>query len=473
MSEIHKPIDAGALLKLYEKRIELVRQCANESTQAEFERKWLSVLTRCALWFSSMPLTPELHREPGGAFRATVESTFYAMRLAGGQKFAADLTSEKRRRLEPQYNFAVFLAAACSLLDEPCRHFEFTRLVDLTRWNPAAHGAFGTWVGNGGYTIERRMAPLKSERMRTAMFAQTVITAELLSGLDTAVLADLFGAINPERSPQGFEALVHKVVRQAMDVAVDFERKAQRGVFAPVKFDVPSAVHVALEIQPQPVAPSVSPASAPGVAAAAPAAPAAPVVPVVPVVPVDGAKPLPISPSAAKPVSWVDASAASPDIAAAPPTGPRPEAITPQFSQSLLDALERSEALAASPSTGETRSEAGNPVAVDPVAVTVPAPKTGRGGPIDKELDELFGSGSVMMREFFRALADDVATGKAKVAWEEKGLTVQKRLIGAYGMTSDALVEQLRKRSLLMRAHGNDICIVERAGRIIMERPAI
>ena len=77
-----------------------------------------------------------------------------------------------------------------------------------------------------------------------------------------------------------------------------------------------------------------------------------------------------------------------------------------------------------------------------------------------------------MMREFFRALADDVAAGKAKVTWEEKGLTIQKRLIGAYGMTSDTLVEQLRKRSLLMRAAGNDICIVEHAGRLIMERPA-
>src|ERR1700686_1215008 len=142
------------------------------------------------------------------------------------------------------------------------------------RWSPAAHGAFGNWIGNGGYSIERRTAPLKSERMHTAMFAQTVITPELLSGLDTAVLADLFGAINPERSPQGFEALVHKVVRQAMDVAVDFERKAQRGVFAPVKFDVPSAVHVALELQPQPVVASASPV--PTTAAAAPADAATP-----------------------------------------------------------------------------------------------------------------------------------------------------------------------------------------------------
>jgi conjugal transfer pilus assembly protein TraI len=458
MSATHTGIDAHALLSLHQKRIELVHQCANESTQAEFERKWLSVLTRCAQWFSSMPLTPELHREPGGAFRATIESTFYAMRLAGGQKFAADLTSEKRRRLEPQYNFAVFLAAACSLLDEPYRHFEFTRLADHACWSPAAHGAFGTWVGSGGYTIERRTAPLKSERMRTAMFAQTVITAELLSGLDTTVLADLFGAINPERSPQGFEALVHKVVRQAMDVAVDFERKAQRGVFAPVKFDVPSAVHVALELQPQPAAPTATPAPAPGAA---------------------GVQGAPVGGGATPPAASAAApSGVSPATAPAAPAESRVAPATPHFSQSLLDALERSEALAAAPVSEDADSGAVKPVAVDPAAVSVsasalvPASKASRAGPTDKELDELFGSGSVMMREFFRALADDVATGKAKVAWEEKGLTVQKRLIGAYGMTSDALVEQLRKRSLLMRAHGNDICIVERAGRIIMERPA-
>jgi conjugal transfer pilus assembly protein TraI len=90
----------------------------------------------------------------------------------------------------------------------------------------------------------------------------------------------------------------------------------------------------------------------------------------------------------------------------------------------------------------------------------------------DQDLNDVLGPGAAMMREFFRALADDVAAGKAKVTWEEKGLTVQKRLIGAYGMTSDTLVEQLRKRSLLLRVQGTEICMVERAGRLIMERPA-
>ena len=48
MSDIHRPMKASDLLATHEKRIELVRQCANESTEAEFERKWLSVLRRCA-----------------------------------------------------------------------------------------------------------------------------------------------------------------------------------------------------------------------------------------------------------------------------------------------------------------------------------------------------------------------------------------------------------------------------------------
>jgi conjugal transfer pilus assembly protein TraI len=439
MSTSHRPIAVSELLATHQKRIELVRQCANESTEAEFERKWLSVLRRCAAWFSSMPLTPELHAEPGGAFRASIESTFYAMRLAGGQKFAADMTSEKRRRLEPQYIYAVFLAAACSSLDEPCRHFEFVRASDYAQWNPAAHGAFGSWIGDVEYHVQRRAAPLKSERMRTAMYAQTVIAPELLSGLDTAVLSDLFGAINPDKSPQGFEALVHKVVRQAMDVAVEFERKAQRGVFAPVKFEVPSAVHVALELQPEQAAPPA--------ASQQPSQPAAPM-----------------------PAADVPAPAS---VETAAPQASAPGA--PQLSQSLLDALQRSEAQTASAVANTPDASAGTQgaSAVDPSQMksTSGPPKGARPGSTDEELNEVLGPGSAMMREFFRALADDVASGKAKVAWDEKGLTVQKRLVGAYGMTSDTLVEQLRKRTLLLRASGNDICIVERAGRLIMERP--
>jgi conjugal transfer pilus assembly protein TraI len=288
--------------------------------------------------------------------------------------------------------------------------------------------------------------------MRTAMFAQTVITPELLSGFDTTVLDDLFNAINPERSPQGFEPLVHKVVRQAMDVAVDFERKAQRAVFAPVKYDVPSAVHVALALEPQFVA---TPAPETVNASAGPGRPSA------------AAASAPQADVAAQNDAVVGATAASEQQASAS---------APKFSQSLLDALERSEAqaagaAAAEPSTGPS-APASRPAPVDPAAARPARSSASRVGPTDEELTELLGPGAAMLKEFFKALAGDVATGKAEVTWEEKGLAVKKRLVGGYGITSDTLVEQLKKRSLLMRAHGNDICIVERAGRLIVERPA-
>jgi conjugal transfer pilus assembly protein TraI len=445
----HIGLDLSEMLLQHRKRIDLVRQCANEEHESEFERKWLSVLRRCAQWFSSLPLTPELHREPGGAFRATVEIAFYAMRLAGGQKFAADLTSEKRRRLEPQYNYAVFLSAVCSALDEPYRHFELIRLSDNASWNPAANGAFGSWLGPAEYAVRRRVSEIKTERMRTAVLAHSLVTQPLLAELDPPVLADMFGAINPEKTPLGLEALVHKVVRQAVEVAADFERKAQKAIFAPVQFDVPSAAQVSMELQPKPAAPVAPPTTVALVATSAPAAAPATMAPV----------------------------AGSSEMADAA-VGVT-QAKGPELSRTLLDALRESEAITQPDIRLSPQSSI--PAAVDPSKIPAASggpdsesaglKREGKHGPTNEELEEVLGKGSTMILEFFRALALDIAAGKAKVHWDEKGLVLQKRLVGGYGIASDTLVEQMRKRSLLLRAHGHEICLVEKAGKLLLERP--
>ncbi|OXH91540.1 type VI secretion protein, partial [Burkholderia multivorans] len=271
--------DVAELVLRNERRIDLIAQCANESSRHEFERKWMSVILRCADWYSSIPLSPELYREPAGAFRWTVETAFYAMRLSGGLKFGTNLPSERRRRVEPQYNYGVFLAAICSGLDEPYRHFDVERTTDCQVWNPSVHGAVGPWLGGARYRMTRRSTPLPVERMRTGMLAHALVGPELLSGLDAEVQAEIFGAINPTQSPQGVETLTHKVVRQAIATAADFDRKAQRAVFEPVTFAVPSAIHVAAELEPKldPAASSAtSLAAAPTPAAAAEPETAAP-----------------------------------------------------------------------------------------------------------------------------------------------------------------------------------------------------
>jgi conjugal transfer pilus assembly protein TraI len=459
MTVAHTPVDAAMLIEEHRRRVDLIEQCANEAGKAEFERKWLAILFRCAQWFSSLPLNPELYREPGGAFRCTIETAFYAMRLAGGQKFGTNLSSEKRRRIEPQYNYAVFLAAVCSRLDEPYRHFTVERESDCTAWNPSVNGAAGPWLGNAPYRVSRRAAPLPIERMRTGMLAQMLIGSDLLAGLDADVMSELFGAINPNMKPIEAESLLHKVIRQAVDTAAEFDRKAQRAVFEPVQFSVPSAVHVAAQLQPV-----VAAASAPvgGSQAPAGAQPPAP------------ATSSPSSGAAATPAT--DASHAGQDgneTSEPAPSPARTHSSLPSAPQTLLEAIG---CAPIEPAVKEASSanEARVP-AINPADMRAPATASDKTIRVDNAalFDEVLKGTPNMIRELFHALREDVAAGSAKgVAWNEKGLVIPKRLIGSYGVTSDTLDEHLRKRSLVVGNEQGEITLGQRAGQLILDKPA-
>ncbi|WP_175831214.1 TraI domain-containing protein [Burkholderia cepacia] len=439
-ARLFEPIDAGELTARNERRIDLIAQCANESSRTEFERKWMVLVRRCADWFSSVPFSPELYREPAGAFRWTVETAFYAMRLSGGLKFGTNLPSERRRRIEPQYNFGVFLAAICSGLDEPYRHFDVERATDRQVWIPSVHGAVGPWLAGASYRVTRRATPLPIERMRTGMLAHALVGSELLGGLDSEVQAEIFGAINPTQSPMGVESLTHKVVRQAVATAADFDRKAQRAVFEPVTFAVPSAIHVAAELEPKVEAaptvatPTPTPASVqPATADLAPA----------PVVAGGSTPPVPGSlPTAAAESTTTAATPAAPAAHGAP-KGP--------------DA--RQMALELPPPAAAV-----NPVEIrrEPAAAA----------PSGNHFDEVLKGAPRMIVDFFSALQQDVATGKAKVRWTDQGLVLSKRTIGSYGVASDTLIEHMRRRSLLLANEPAEVTLAPRIGELIQERGA-
>nr|WP_315591805.1 TraI domain-containing protein [uncultured Cupriavidus sp.] len=406
---IHKFMGPAELMLGHAKRIDLIRQYANESEPAVFNAKWLAVLEGCAHWFASMPLRPTEHAEPGGAMRATVEAAYFAMRLSGAQKFGADQPSERRRLLEPQYLYALFLAACCSRLDEPCRHFLFHRESDGAEWIPAAHGAFGTWLGDGTYKVTRRDEAAPVERMRTALLAREILGAECLALFDPTVLSDLFGAINPEPRPTGIETLLHKVARQAIETATSFEVKARRAAFAPDATPAPTAGDLAASGTPAPAAPEKSkPASAPATeATAAPTAETGEV-----------------------------AVASTPTPQSTAPKAPEPTA-------------------------------SGSPAAALPMDAVRP---TGTDKKADPFAEVLAGT-SNLMRDFFRAVSQDVAAGKAKVTWVDNKLAISKRMIGNYGMASESLLENLRKFNLLYKVVGQDILLVDKVAALIAERP--
>ncbi|CAD6556614.1 hypothetical protein LMG28727_06152 [Paraburkholderia kirstenboschensis] len=455
---LHASTTSDALMTQHQRRVDLIAQCANEVSKGELSRKWMTVLESCAAWFSSLPLSPDLYREPGGAFRCTVETAFYSMRLAGGQKFGTNLPSEQRRRIEPQYNYAVFLAAVCSRLDEPFRYFVIERDRDQQAWNPSVHGAVGPWLGGSEYRVSRRAQPLAVERMRTGMLAQVLVGSGLLSELDGEVQSDLFGAINPNMQPLGAESLLHKVVRQGVSTADEFDRKAQRAVFAPVQFDVPSAVHVAAELEPvvavAPVPDQPSPSAATvGQSALAGASSTA-------------AAPQSVSDPAPAPVSPVSVPAAPSGMTAELP--PEPSAVSAKASPQPLH-----EALRISPATKTAPSAPSQP-AVDPSAMRSPSQPTAdrRESAPPAAFDEVLKGVPNLVRELFQALREDVAAGKASVQWSDQGLVLPKRLVGGYGVSSSTLVEHMRKRSLMVADEAGQITLTPRAGQLILDRPA-
>jgi conjugal transfer pilus assembly protein TraI len=465
---LHTPVTADALLAEHARRVDLIAQCANETGRPEFDRKWRATLQRCASWFSSLPLNPDLYREPGGAFRCTVETAFYSMRLAGGQKFGTNLPSERRRRIEPQYNYAVFLAAVCSRLDEPYRHFEIERDSDRQQWNPSVHGEAAAWLANGKYRVSRRARPLPVERMRTGMLAQVLIGSELLSGLDAEVLSDLFGAINPSMQPLAAESLLHKVVRQGVGTADEFDRKAQRAVFAPVHFDVPSAVHVAAELEPV-TTPAQTPSPAPASPAPASPAPAPPTTaPASPAQPGPGATAMPAPgqvETQATPGSFAQVAQMQ------PPSVSHDEPSVTRMPQSLHEAVgittspASSTAVAAPPAVDPSAMKSG-PVATSREARATPAETS-----VAPAADEVLKGVPNLIRELFQAMREDVAAGKEGVKWNDKGLVIQKRLIGSYGVASSTLVEHMRKRSLMVADEATQITLIARAGQLILDRP--
>ncbi|MGT2491341.1 hypothetical protein ACU4GD_14485 [Cupriavidus basilensis] len=224
------------------------------------------------------------------------------------------------------------------------------------------------------------------------------------------MLTELFGAINPAPMPTGFEAQLHKIVRQAVAATRDYEQKARRA-------------GLALDTTVPPSAEQLAAAPTPGATAAStklgPAATAA------------------------------DQVAPTPSSTAGVAALFQPSATTP---------------VAAATATGQ-------PAAAEPVATTIP-PATPPGAPVAGAIDAaaigrarrdtpdpftvLLG-GSRMMSEFFRRLAQDVTAGKVKVAWAEKGLVLPKKVLGNYGIASDTLIEKLRKESLLYAMQGTDL----------------
>lgn len=315
--------------------------------------------------------------------------------------------------------------------------------------------------------------------MRTGMLAQMLVGSELLGGLDAEVLSEVFGAINPNMKPLEAESLTHKVVRQAVDAATEFERKAQRAVVAPAVVPIPAADQLAAAVAPVGTVPATSTSTAAPTAGAS-------VTPPVSVAPTTQASPAIAGSKVESTAAPAPASTQVPkdpsahDNCAVPDDRKEDKAVAAP--RSLLEAIG-----IADPQPVIREQAASRPDGADQLGL--PFPAAAESGTVAVNLADMRAAGTApradvpvafeevlkgapnMILELFRALREDVAAGKAKVEWNEKGLGVQKRLIGNYGIASNTLVDHLRKRGLLLANGQGEIVLAPRVGDLILPRP--
>ena len=230
-----KILNIDDLLKSNSKKIDLIRY----STDGNFDRDIYPVILKIASWFNSLPLNSVFFDEPGGAFRCCIESAYFVMRQAKATIFTSDLTSDVRRELEPQYQFAAFLAGIVSWVDEPFRHYDLT--VGERDFNPTVHGDFTQFLNNDSiFEIKNKPTPLSESRQRTILLSSAMILP-LMEKMAPKVQDALIGAINPERRPQNSESVIQRVVRKGLSQAEESERKSKQLFAKPVDRDVSTA----------------------------------------------------------------------------------------------------------------------------------------------------------------------------------------------------------------------------------------
>jgi len=161
----------------------------------------------CAVVFIR-PAHAELHREPAGRFRATIETAFYALRARRRTKIRRRPHIGKRRRLLSRSTTTGSFYPRCARADEPCRHFLITRVSDHADWHPAGTGHWDRGLAPLNTQWHRRPTPMKTERMRTATFAQMDRWPGAACWLGRAPCSPTCSCDHPDKVPQGWNVCI-------------------------------------------------------------------------------------------------------------------------------------------------------------------------------------------------------------------------------------------------------------------------
>ncbi len=256
-AEILQDLEAATRL------VSLVREAA--PAHGDFEIEYLEPMKRLAAWVLELPLCPEHHAEPGGLVRHAIQAGYFALRLADGVVFGAELGAEARRVVEIQSRRAAFLASLGSTIALPHRHLT-VRSADSELWSEFSRPlALSEWAAErgGAYAIAWRAEQAAQARNVAIWLAAEFVAPYMGSFRRDAALAAM-AALSPDEAPSGAPGPLERIVRHALQSSAELARKREQARYAaPEQATLPNAQEIAAHVPGPPARGAQQPVAAP------------------------------------------------------------------------------------------------------------------------------------------------------------------------------------------------------------------
>lgn len=248
-----------------------IATCTTDSGE-KFHKKYILPLLDVASWIQLLPSAKDHHTEPGGGLRFVAQCGFIALRLCEGAIFTPANKSEFRHSLERQYIHAAYLSVVYSAMTYS---MWMTKVIsdDGEIWN--CNERLHEWAAaRGGYRVE--WAGETAINPKVCSFrASRAVPIDLIAEYPSDVVNELMNSLAPDPHPIGHEAVMQKLVRNAIAKAIDMEMKAlakqyvapapgfhadiadgmaQQHASEPISSEVLSSQPVTAPVQPQEIA---------------------------------------------------------------------------------------------------------------------------------------------------------------------------------------------------------------------------
>ena len=195
----------------------------------EFRQKYVPLIYEFGKYVQDLPFSKTCHPEVGGAFKYAMTAAYLTMRMTGSVLFATNFSSEKMKKVLPQYIFSTFASSlVCSLIHV----FSNTAIkINGQEWSYLdkegnLFEALNT-SGHKEYEVEWKVGARK-----TNMLAMVLCTKLFNPGMwrdwDAQILIELLESINIGSQAALNETQIAKIVRLGHEKATNLYEAQHR-----------------------------------------------------------------------------------------------------------------------------------------------------------------------------------------------------------------------------------------------------